>query len=371
MKEIVDITEEKALVLAGDASEMVLPVDFSPLDRYKEELFSALLDSETGALLVSIENLDDEGVYKKVLADIRKKIKGIDRIRIDKAAEYSKPIREFESRIKSAASEINYSIVIPLDLAIKEYDQKRIDRRMELVAGIVGKLSELLPDDVTEGIERKEQYKNRSMSDKDVEEDLRQQYQGIMLRYEQRQKDVKLIRQRAELESYRRGLGVPLNAAAYMRMMDTVDVGDIMLAIEADAEAQKIREAEYARRVKAQAEAEAMAKAEADMREKARAAAEEIAAERIREERALAEQARRDADAAKEAADARIAAEKEMAQEALEVAAQTAAQFDRYIPVETIEDEPEYTWMFRVKTTVAKKDALKRYMDDMEIFYEA
>lgn len=360
MKGIIDITNDRPLVVAGDVTQLVLPVDLSPLEQYRDQLLADLIDPISGSLRATVESAQDESFYRSLIADIRKKMKSVDRIRIDKSKEYREPVTAFENSIKAISAEISDYVINPLDALVREYDQKRIEKRKKLIESILKEAVALLPSDCTERPEQKEKYLNRSTKDSDIEDDIKEQCERINERYEQRKKDIEIIKQKTEIESYKNQLEIVLDSSVYVRMLNTHELTTITDQIERDAQAQKERIAEYAERVKAQAEEEARQKAEAEMKAKAAEEAERIAAVRIAEERARAEAE----------AQARQKAEAEKAQ-AEKTLASTVERVERYIAVEEPEQgEAQYTWVLAITTTVAKKNALKAYMDDMNIRYE-
>ena len=212
-------------------------LDIKVLSSQKPEIefncedVSKYLDSQLQKykdVVITEESLKDG---KKLVADLRKGSKALDDFRKKVKKELSEPIKQFESECKSLQVQFTETID-PIVEQLNVYETKRIEQKRVTVLDMISKV-----EDITNchGIILKDKYLNKSMTKRQIEEDLFQQAKNIQLEQEYVLEQQKRISDMCK--TCNRWLKKPiLDDKYYFRLISNTEVDDIIQLVQDDCD---------------------------------------------------------------------------------------------------------------------------------------
>jgi hypothetical protein len=312
----------KMETITQNVTEMVITNRVDAQIDFNYEQAEQYLESLIGDMKGWIIEEDDLTFAKDTLADLNKLSKNVEDFRKKNKKEMEKPIKEFESKCKLLVDKIN-EVYSPLKLQYEGFEDKRKAKKkievMALIEEVRAKSD--LPEKYSSRIVFNESYLNKTISIKQVEQDLYKQATNAFNDYKQDMQAELFIKALCEKTDHKYNLSVNLDYKNFTHL--TIEEAE--LVIDQAGQRATLKEKEAVERIKAEEERKAKLEAE------------------------------------KQAS--------EMVADTLKSTNEAMQSVSKFIPVETAEEEEEQTYQISIRTTASKWETLQRYMKQFDIPY--
>ena len=308
--------------ITQNVTEMVITNRVDAQIDFNYEQAEQYLESLIGDMKGWVIQEADLTFAKDTLADLNKLSKNVEDFRKKNKKEMEKPIKEFEAKCKLLVDKIN-EVYSPLKLQYEGFEEQRKAKKKVEVMALIEEVRAKsdLPEKYSSRIVFNESYLNKTISIKQVEQDLYKQATNALADYKQDMQAELFIKALCEKTDHKYNLSVNLDYKNFTHL--TIEEAE--LVIDQAGQRAALKEKEAVERIKAEEERKAKLEAEKQANEKV-------------------------ADTLK----------------ATNEAMQSVSKF---IPVETVEEEEEQTFEITIRTTKTKYEALKRYMAEFDIAY--
>lgn len=194
-------------------------IEISRYDELKETV-EAYADKYRGLVF---EEADLKGA-KEVRAEMKKFSSILDDKRKEVKSEYNKPLKEFEDKIKGL-TKIVKEVVDPIDEGIKSLEERQKQERIDKVTAMAGKKLEKHSDYVKHGFEFKNEWFNKTTSQKAIREGINVTIKYLVAEEEKKQNDEAVINgyceaRKVEPEGWLLQLNNGATTAEVMAMID-------------------------------------------------------------------------------------------------------------------------------------------------------
>ena len=312
----------KMETITQNVTEMVITNRVDAQIDFNYEDAERYLESLIGDMKGWVIQEADLTFAKDTLADLNKLSKNVEDFRKKNKKEMEKPIKEFEAKCKLLVDKIN-EVYSPLKLQYEGFEEQRKAKKKVEVMALIEEVRAKsdLPEKYSSRIVFNESYLNKTISIKQVEQDLYKQATNAFNDYKADMQAELFIKALCEKTDHKYNLSVNLDYKNFTHL--TIEEAE--LVIDQAGQRAALKEKEAVERIKAEEERKAKLEAEKQANEKV-------------------------ADTLK----------------ATNEAMQSVSKF---IPVETVEEEEEKEYEITIRTTKTKYEALKRYMAEFDIAY--
>ena len=312
----------KMETITQNVTEMVITNRVDAQIDFNYEDAEKYLESLIGDMKGWVIQEADLTFAKDTLADLNKLSKNVEDFRKKNKKEMEKPIKEFEAKCKLLVDKIN-EVYSPLKLQYEGFEEQRKAKKKVEVMALIEEVRAKsdLPEKYSSRIVFNESYLNKTISIKQVEQDLYKQATNALADYKQDMQAELFIKALCEKTDHKYSLSVNLDYKNFTHL--TIEEAE--LVIDQAGQRAALKEKEAVERIKAEEERKAKLEAE------------------------------------KQAS--------EMVADTLKATNEAMQSVSKFIPVESIEAEEEKEYEITIRTTKTKYEALKRYMAEFDIAY--
>lgn len=253
------------------------------LEPAKVEFNHDEIAKELDSNLAKYENLtfteENTSEIRKVLAELRKGKRAVDRYRIDTKKELINPVTEFEDKCKELTAKFD-GVINPLNEQLQDYVQRQRKEKRNKLLEVRKELIEKheLNQEYHDQVEILDVFLNASTSMREATDSIEFKIENLKMEQEKKKADKQVIETSVKLANAENDLS--LSAEAYVRLLEFNEVENVQEQIKNDA-SKEVEEREKAIERKRIAEEK---KAEQELIEKEKAEKEQAKQEKTEQE---------------------------------------------------------------------------------------